>query len=172
MPLLLTFTVPETKTERLIKCWGVFDYNIFLKTSTIGIHFERTFASPQCILGKSPPFWCEGMLGEFSLFSHSTRNERAKLFGGDRWPLNWAATSWLCICKTLKRINIVMHSGFTGPQMNALLYARTFGSFISLRTTRFLKADKNMQMFLRLLPKHLQELLFFPMSRRTPQSCD
>lgn len=106
------------------------------------------------------------MLGELSLFSHSTRNEQAKLFGGDHWPLNWAVTSWLCICKTLKRINIVMRWGFTGPQMNALLYARTFGSFISLRTSW---KDKNMQIS---LPKHhLQEILFFvSMSKLTPQN--
>lgn len=36
-------------------------------------------------------------------------NEQAKLFGRDHRPLTPAVTSGLCICKTLKHINIAMH---------------------------------------------------------------
>lgn len=50
-----------------------------------------------------------GGVGELSLFTHFIWNEQAKLFGGDHRPLTSAVTSGLCICKTLKRINIAAH---------------------------------------------------------------
>ena len=62
------------------------------------------------------------MQGELILFSHSIWKEQTKLFGRDHWPLTCVVTSGLCICKTLKHINIAMRPGFTGLQMSASLH--------------------------------------------------
>lgn len=118
MPLLLTFTVPEKQNKSKRRKFVI--YSNTLKVCRLVLLYQVSFRHesilwvnwcPAC--QSSSPCRFERMLcgGGWAFFSHSTWNEQAKLFGGDHWPLNRAVTSWLCICKTLKCINIVMHLG-------------------------------------------------------------
>lgn len=82
----------------------------FKKHASLGELLSRMpHQSPQWIWGKSfsTQVWKNaGGVEPFS--SHSVWNEQAKLFGRDQWPLTRVVTPGLCICETLKHINIAM----------------------------------------------------------------